>query len=222
MRKAIFLIPLIIASCSQPESPEPIFQDDIVATLVELTMVAGNSADQNVPLEPEDPADNQENIGDLDIDKRLLNVEITIPASLFSSEDTSQLDLESYANENGFKKAVLNPDGSLTVTLSKSDYTVILDELRNTLNKSFAEIIGAPDTPYISNITSDRNFTRVIVDVDRAGYESAFDLTPLAIGIQSMYFQIFADIEQHVEVVIRDKDTGVIIGTVVYPDVFNE
>ncbi|MDK2980020.1 MAG: hypothetical protein PWQ55_367 [Chloroflexota bacterium] len=222
MKKVLFLIPLIIASCIQPQTPEPLSQDVIVATLVEMTMIAGNSASQSATPEPETSVDNQQNIGDLDVDQGLFDVEITIPASIFSSEDTSQIDLEAYANESGFKKAVLNPDGSVTVTLSKSDYAIILDELRNSLNQSFAELVGAPDTPYITNIISDRNFTQVIVDVDRVGYEAAFDLTPLVIGIESMYYQIFADVEQHVEVVIRDKDTGETIGSVIYPDVFNE
>lgn len=54
----------------------------------------------------------------IQVDESLLSVDITLPASIFEGQDLSAFDADAYAREEGFQKAVVNDDGSITVTMS--------------------------------------------------------------------------------------------------------
>jgi hypothetical protein len=58
--------------------------------------------------------------------------------------------------------------------------------------KSFAEMVGSEETPYIKAISHAEQFENITVDVDRAAYESAlFDVTPLTLGLAGMMYRAF-------------------------------
>ena len=56
-------------------------------------------------------------------------VEITIPASAFEGQDMTDFDPRMYANDHGYLSAVLNEDGSVTVTMSHTRHLESLKEL---------------------------------------------------------------------------------------------
>lgn len=145
-------------------------------------------------------------------------IEITFPAVLFTNVDMTTFDADSYAKDNGFLGAVVNSDGSVTVTVSKDQYEEILQETAKSLDETFSKLIEAEDTPYIKDITHSDDFRTVEVNVIRADYESTFDLTPFVIGISVMTYQAFLGIDPHVEISVVDVDTGDTIHSTVYPD----
>ena len=85
--------------------------------------------------------------GGIDTDENLLTVDITLPASLFSDEDMTAFDADAYAEEEGFIKAVLNADGSVTVTMTKLKHNELLKEMTDSLEESFDELVEAEDLP---------------------------------------------------------------------------
>ena len=211
---SISLIALLLVSCSAPSESKqkPITQDEVVATMVAHTLQPENSVIKNTQPS-ETPA---ENSSSLEVDSGLFNVEITIPQTFFMNVDMTTFDPDTYAEENRFKSAVVNEDGSITVKVSKSRHNEMIAEYAQTVNNSFAEIVET--TPYITEITSDKHFTMVVMNVEKIGYESEFDLTPFLIGLQTMLYQQIAGIELHCEVTVRDKDTEEILATALYPD----
>lgn len=158
--------------------------------------------------------------GDIEVDENLLTVEITLPASFFESDE--DFDADTYAQEQGFSSAKVNDDGSVTVTMTKGKYKEMLQEMSDSLDESFAELVGAEDTPYIKEITHNDDFSSVTVKVDREAYENAFDMTPFVIGLSTMFYQAFLEMEYRCEISIVDAATGSVINTTVYPDVFEE
>jgi len=157
------------------------------------------------------------------VDENLITVDITLPASFFEDKDMSNFNADTYAQEQGFKKAVLNEDGSVTVTMTKADHKKMLKELTDNCDTSFAEIVESESTPYIKSIEHSDNFDSITVEVDRAAYEAAaFELTPFTLGLSGMMYQLFSGDEQHVEVNMKDVDTGDVIKTIVYPDAMNQ
>lgn len=208
----LLIMAIIIVGCSQAtQVPIPTQDIKAIGTQISSTMIAGAVQTQQAMITP--------TISEgISIDAGLLNVDITLPASLFSDEDMSTFDVDAYANKNGFKKAVINEDGSITITVSKSKYKEMLEEAAADLNKTFYEMIGSENTPYITGLTSNSDFTSIIVDVDKVGYESAFDLTPFTIGISSMFYQAIAGVEYHCEITIRDGATKETITSFIYPD----
>lgn len=147
-------------------------------------------------------------------------VEITLPASLFS--DLDEFDPDAYAEEQGFLSAVQNEDGSVTIKMTKAKYQEELDEMKNSLEKDFSEMVKGEDTPYIEEITHNENFSLVTVKVDRKGYENAMDMTSFAIGLSVSFYQMFLEIEYRCQVDIVDSANGEVIKSTVYPDVFND
>ena len=144
-------------------------------------------------------------------------VEIVLPASAF--EDETDFDAQSYAEEQGFTKAVKNEDGSVTVTMTVTMHEELLKSITDTIEDSFAKYIGADDTPYVKSIKHTGDFQVVTINVDKIKYEAAsMDTTPFTVGLTSMMYQTYAGTAQHVEINVCDVDTGEILFAVVYPD----
>lgn len=161
--------------------------------------------------------------GSIQTDEKMLSVDITIPASFWEGTDMATFDPETYVEENNFKKAVINEDGSVTVTMSKARHTEVMSEMETSVEENLVEMIGAEQTPYIKDITYDKNFEKVTVSVDRAEYENAFiDMTPLMVGITVSLYQAFKENEPYCEVVIEDAATKEVIQSTIYPDALED
>jgi len=156
----------------------------------------------------------------IDTDEGLLTVEITLPASLFEDQDMDIFDTDAYASENGFLHASVNGDGSVNIVMTKAKHAEMLAEMTVSLETTFAEFVESEDTPYIKRITHNGDFSKISMEVIRSEYESSWDMTPFSLGFSAMFYQMFLDMDCHVEVAIIDFDSGEIIDTVVYPDDF--
>lgn len=144
-------------------------------------------------------------------------VEITIPASAFEGQDMTDFDPRMYANDHGYLSAVLNEDGSVTVTMSHTRHLESLKELSEKIETQLSAFVEATGTPYIKEITHNEDFSQIEIRVDRGRYEHAFDLTPLGISMVVGAYQAFLNEDYHVEVTIVDADTGEEIDRSVYP-----
>jgi hypothetical protein len=189
-----------------------------VATLICLTACSSKNEIASTPS-PEESTSS----GGIEVDENFLTVDIVLPASLFKDKDMSNFNSETYAQEQGFNKAVLNEDGSVTVTMTKAKHKELLKELSSQYDVTFSEMIESENSPYIKNVAHTDNFEIITVDVDKTGYEAIyFELTPFTLGLAGMMYQVFAGDELHVEVIIKDADTGDILNTVTYPDVLQQ
>ena len=154
---------------------------------------------------------------DFAVDKGLLDVTITIPAD-FGIASSSDFDPEAYAKENGFKSAVMNADGSVTITMSKNKHKEMLLESRNGIEKAFKEMIESENTPYIKSIKSDKDFKTITISVNKAGYEEVWDLSPLSVSMTAMFYQLLNGNEIKSIVLTKDAATGETLNTFVFPD----
>lgn len=159
--------------------------------------------------------------GGVQVDEKLLTVDITLPASLF--EDQEDFDPDSYASEQGFTKAVVNDDGSITVTMTKARHHELLDEMAKQYDGILSDMVGADSTPYIKEVTHSDDFGTITASVDRAAYEAeTVNFTQFTLGMTGMIYQVFTGAEAHVEVIIKDFDTGDTIESSVFPDDMNQ
>lgn len=161
----------------------------------------------------------------IETDKKLLTVEITFPASFFEGEDMSGFDTESYAKENGFEKAILNDDGSITVIMSKRKHEELVEETKASLEKNLNEMVGAAETDFIKEITSNNNFTEIKAIVDKEKYDqnalfAAF--IPLTVYIQTSFYHTINDTDPVLEFSFVDQADNSVIDSVKYPDELSE
>lgn len=162
--------------------------------------------------------------GGIEVDENLLSVEITMPASFFEGTDMSTFNPESYAAEQGFKKAVVNEDGSIKVTMSKAKHKEIVEQTAKTITDAFDGMVNSEDTPYITAMNYSKDFTSVKISVDKAGYDAAgFAAAFVQFGVymQVAIYQMFANVEAHCEIQIIDAATNAVIKSTVYPDALN-
>ena len=200
----------------------------LLALVLALSVTAcGGSTETPPEKEPEvhtQAPENQEQETEskgIEVDEGLLDVDITLPASIFSEEDMTAFDPDAYAAEQGFKKAVLNDDGSVTVTMSKKGHKKLMEEMHEEYAAQFDSMVGAEDTPYITDIEYNDDFSKVTYYVSKAEYENAFDFSPFFIGFAGMMYQAFDGSELHVDVITEDDATGEVLNSVVYPDAFD-
>lgn len=100
-------------------------------------------------------------LGEIDVDKNLFDVEITIPAEYVG--ETTQEELDKKAEESGVHSITLNEDGSATYVMSKEQHQKVLEETRASIRKSLDEMVESEDYPNITSIETNDDFTEFVV-----------------------------------------------------------
>ena len=156
----------------------------------------------------------------VEIGKGLLDVTITLPASLVE-EDNIEATIKE-AKEKGVKEAVLNDDGSLTYKMSKSVYRELKQELKDNFNEMIEELKSDNDFPSIKDVQSNKDLTAMTLIVDKELYENSLDgFAILGLGTAALCYQLFDGVQAEniaVTINIKDSTTGELFETMVYPD----
>ncbi|MER1999857.1 MAG: hypothetical protein ABS882_08780, partial [Lysinibacillus sp.] len=156
----------------------------------------------------------------LEVDKGLLDVELTLPAQFF--EDQTAEEIKTAAKENGVKDVKINEDGSVYYKMSKSTHKKMLKEMEESLTSSIDELVNGEDFTSFKEISYNKDFTEFDVKVNLKSYENSFDAFGLlGLSFASMYYNVFDgksgdDVKTTLHII--DEATGEKIGTFVYPD----
>lgn len=157
----------------------------------------------------------------LNVDKSLLNVEVTLPASMFEGEediDTMIADAEA----DGIDKVTKNDDGSVTLKMSKSKHKELMNEIETSIKESIKEMKTSGDYASIKDIAHNDKFTDFTVVVDKAAYENSMDgFVALGLGISGAMYQLYDGAnpdDYKVTVSVKDEATDEVLDEMVYPD----
>lgn len=96
-------------------------------------------------------------IGDMNVEREIFDVKLTIPKDYVEGETQESLDAK--AKDAGWKSATLNADGSVTYEMSKKQHKVMMDELADNINTQLNDMCGSDDYPNYVSITASDNFT---------------------------------------------------------------
>ena len=107
------------------------------------------------------------------VDKELLDVTITIPASWYeeTNEEITQSSLDEQYKDSGFKSVTLNDDGSVTMVIPKSVHKELMEDMKNNIDESLSELINDENCSY-TEIKHNKDFTQF--DVTLSGSEPNF------------------------------------------------
>lgn len=206
MLSLMFLLMIILlVGCSSGNNTE----GELSAPPAQETKAAAEATDQ--------PA--------IEVDKNLLSVEITLPASMFEGQDIDEAIAK--AKEDGVKEATKNEDGSVTYKMSKSDHEKMLTEMKDSFNQTIEELKSGETFTSIKDITNNKSYSEFTLIVDQQAYEGSFDaFATFGLGIQGMFYQVFDGIASEkvkVTINVQDESTGTVFDTIVYPqDIGNE
>ncbi len=164
----------------------------------------------------------EESEGAVAVDKGLLDVVVTVPASFFEDEDEDINDIAAEAKENGMKSAVVNDDDSITYKMSKAKHKELMTEMKNNLIEYSDDLLSDEDFTSIKDITYTKKFTEFTIVVEKEAFENSFDgFAVFGLGMSGIYYQLFDGVNpEKLNVTIHtvDESTGEKIGTMNFPE----
>ena len=92
----------------------------------------------------------EETGGAVGVDKGLLNVEVTVPASFLEGEDIDTVVAQ--AKEDGIKDVKKNDDGSVTYKMTKAQHKEMMQEMKASVTEYVDELINDEDFASIQDI----------------------------------------------------------------------
>ena len=174
----ILIIMVVMAACSNKEDIEVVTEESVET--IEEGLV-----------EPEESGiDELDAMGDVEIDKGLFNVEMTIPAE-FVGEEATQENLDQEAMKNGYKSIILNEDGSATYTMTKTQHNKMMDEMKTSFDISFQEMVASEDYPNVVSIKANDNYTEFIVVTKNQELDMSESFSVLTFYMYSGMYNIF-------------------------------
>lgn len=154
------------------------------------------------------------------VDKGLLNVEVTIPASLFEGQEIDSVITE--VKKERIKEVIKNDDGSVTYKMSKSVHKEMMKEMEKDILETIEEIKTSKDFASIKDVSYNKSFTEFTLTVNKEQFENSFDaMASMGLALTGMYYQLFSGVDSEkfkVTVIFKDESNGEVINTIVYPD----
>ncbi|MGE7947916.1 hypothetical protein [Lysinibacillus sp. NPDC093688] len=192
--------------------------------LLVILLVACNQDKESDSGKKTDNADKTAEETPLKVDKGLLNVEVTIPASFLEGQDIDTA--ITAAKEEGVKEVIKNSDGSVTYKMPKSVHKKMLKDLEKSVVETVEEIKTSDDFTSIKDVTYNKSFTEFTLTVNKEQFENSFDaMSSMGLAIVGMYYQLFNGMDPEkfkVTVIFKDEANGDVINKVVYPDDLND
>lgn len=160
----------------------------------------------------------------IEVDKGLLDVELTLPADFF--EDETPEEIEAAAKEKGVKEVKVNEDGTVYYKMSKSAHKKMMKEMEKGVISSVDDLVNGEDYQSFKEISYNKDFTEFDVTVNAESYENSFDSFGLfGLAYVSMIYSAFdgkSSDELKTTVDIIDEKTGEKTDTIVFPDDIEE
>ncbi|KAB1438380.1 hypothetical protein [Candidatus Galacturonibacter soehngenii] len=156
--------------------------------------------------------DTIETIGEVEVDKRLLTIEIVIPAEYM--EGTSQEDLDTSSLESGFISATLNADGSATYVMTKDTHNKYMEELKTQLTSEINEMVGSTDYPNISSIEINDDYTEFNITTTSTELSMSESFSVIAFFMYGGMYNMFNGTKtDNITVNFINADSGELINT---------
>lgn len=160
----------------------------------------------------EESTSNIDSIGDIEVEKELFEVTMTLPADFVG--DTTQEALDALAEEKGYQSIVLNDDGSATYTMTKKQHEELLKETADSINQSLSEMIGSESYPNITDIQANDDFTSFTVTTKSTKLDLGESFSVMAFYMYGGFYAICDGKEVgNIHVDFVNADTGEIISS---------
>jgi uncharacterized lipoprotein NlpE involved in copper resistance len=197
----------------------------IVTLLLISTVVLSGCGNSSAPSETattttetassestEDSSSVLDAIGDVEVDEKLLTVELTIPAEYVG--ETTQEELNATAEEKGFKSITLNDDGSATYVMTKAQHREMMDELAENINSTLADMVGSEDYPNFTDISANDDFTEFTITTTSTELDLNESFSVMAFYMCGGMYNIFNGTPvDNVHVDFINADSGEIINS---------
>ena len=152
-------------------------------------------------------------------EEKLLSVEVTIPAVFYEEdgEEMTQEKVDQTVSDNGFKSGVLNSDGSVTFSMSKSQHAEFLQSLKDATEETAADFVDGDDRiESFTKITFNDDLSEFKIYIDSETYTDLDSISAIAFYFAGQYYQLFSGVpfeDTEVTIDFIDKDTNEVVTT---------
>jgi hypothetical protein len=197
----------------------------IFTMLLAVILFVACSANTGGTEPEEDELETQGEESGIKVEKGLLNVELTLPASIIDEEELAKIEAQMQEVEGS--EIVKKDDGSFTVKMSKKDHKKMLAEMKDDVIQMIDEIREDEDYVSIQDITYNKDFSKMTIIVsDEETFDNSFDaFATMGVGFSGLLYQVFSgkDItKEKVTIQLEDATTNEIFHEIIYPDVLKD
>lgn len=151
------------------------------------------------------------------VDNNLLTVDITIPADFYSAENPATDVLSEKDKANGFISAKINADGSVTYKIKKSDWKVLVEQMKAEIVKSLNDIVTSGDYPSVKKVTYKNDFSEITLFVDKNLYNNNLDsFALLQVTFTVAFYRVYNQSSPEFSIIVRDIASNEIINQTNY------
>lgn len=125
-------------------------------------------------------------------------------------------------DREGVLEAKTSADGSVIATMTREAHKKSLDDLKASIDETFADYFDDGDESDFSDYTYNDDMTVFTVNMD-ADYESPYTTEAMLFGISAEGYQALNGVEKpKVTINYVDEKTGNVLGTLTYPDDYDK
>ena len=151
-------------------------------------------------------------LGEIEVEKELFDVTLTIPADYVG--ETTQEELDKTAEENGYKSVTLNEDGSATYIMTKSQHKKLLEDIAASLKETIADMVGSEEYPNFTNIEVNDDFTSYTITTTSTELDMDESFSVMTLYVCSGMYGVFSGTSiDNVHVDFINADSGEIISS---------
>ena len=174
-----------------------------------------NETETTVPEPTQTDTENDEAVssldalGDVEVEKELFDVNLTIPAEYVG--ELSQEELEQRATDGGFQITV-NDDGSATYTMTKSQHKELLAEMAEEIDSSLSDMVTDESYPNVTDVKANEDFTSFTVTTRSTALDMSESMSLLAFYMYGGMYGIFSgETPENIHVDFVNAESGEII-----------
>ena len=140
-------------------------------------------------------------------------------SSSFSSTQTPEQYCLTMEKEGSVSKAVVNEDGSVTLTMSKENYDKLLTTMKTSLDQTIAGYTNGTTFPSIKEITYTDDLSEIKLTVDYEAFSNSMgSFAVLGLGLQGYLYRIFTGQSETVKITYIDETTGKSVESYQFPE----
>ena len=181
----------------------------IVILIAALSLLRSKPADSPASDDSDPLSSELDTLGDVDVDRNLFDVTVTIPAEY--AEGMTQEELDEAAEAEGYR-AVLNDDGSITYTMTKAQHAEMMAGLAESIDEAMASMVGSEEYPDITSVTANDDYTEFTITTTNSEVSLTEGFGSLALFTYSGLYHIFDGTPvDNIHIDYVNADTGEII-----------
>ena len=156
-------------------------------------------------------------VNPIEVEEGIFTVDVTIAASFYAiGGGATRAIADKAVQENGFISGVINPDGSVTFTMTKIQQESYLKELSQSIRDSLADT--AADSPEVTSINANDEFTEFNVLVDAGEFSTFTRFIGLGLAFSASAYQMFSGVENFKATInYVDNASGEILDSIRFP-----